>query len=93
MSTSTFTEFHIRQEITGYAFKVSSTTDILALIVVFLHLAMAVIHTLRLVIRRRSSSCWDSIPELLTLTQQSSPSEVALKNTTTRIHRMSGAGL
>lgn len=89
ISTSTFTEFHIRQEITGYAFKVSSTTDILALVVVFLHLVMAVIHTLRLVIQRRSSSCWDSIPELLTLTQQSTPSAVALKNTTTGIHRMS----
>ncbi|USP81540.1 hypothetical protein yc1106_08814 [Curvularia clavata] len=89
MSTSPFTEFHVRQEITGYAFRVSATTDILALGVLFLHLTMALAHMLFSIIRRRSSSCWDSVPELISLAQQSSPSKVALENTTTGIERMS----
>jgi hypothetical protein len=89
LSPGTFTEFRMRQEITGYAFKTSSTTDILALVVVLLYLLIALSHTIFLLVRRTSSSCWDSVPELLTLTQQSNQSTFALRNTAAGIERMS----
>ncbi|KAH7393791.1 hypothetical protein DE146DRAFT_757281 [Phaeosphaeria sp. MPI-PUGE-AT-0046c] len=88
-SANTFTEFHMRQEIGGYSFMASSITDILSLVVVFSYLAIATGHMLLLLIRRNSSSCWDSVSELLSLTQQSSPSAIALKNTAAGIERMS----
>lgn len=80
-SPTPFTPFEILQEITGYAFKTSSTTDILALAVVILHLVIALAHTAFLLLRRRSSACWDTVPELLALAQQSRTSELALRNT------------
>lgn len=87
-STQTFTEFHMRQEIGGYSFMASSITDILSLIVVVSHLVIAVGHTFFILFRRHSSSCWDSVPELLSLTQQSAQSTVALKNTAAGIEKM-----
>ncbi|UPX13774.1 uncharacterized protein EKO05_0004273 [Ascochyta rabiei] len=84
-SPTSFTPFEVSQIITGYAFKTSSTTDILALAVVILHLAIALAHTTFLLLRRRSSACWDSVPELLALAQQSRKSELALHNTATGI--------
>lgn len=76
-----FTQFKIAQEISGYAFKTSSITDRLALVIVMLHLGIALAHTIFLALRCRSSACWDSIPELLALAQQSHASDVALRNT------------
>lgn len=80
-SPTSFTPFDISQEITGYAFKTSSITDVLALAVILLHLAIALAHTILLLLRRRSSASWDSIPELLALAQQSQTSVLALQNT------------
>lgn len=76
-----YTSIRMDQQITGYAFKASSITDYMALVVVFAHLAIATGHTVLMLYTRQSSACWDSYPELLTLAMQSLPSETALKNT------------
>jgi hypothetical protein len=77
----------MKQTIVGYAYKASFITDWLALSVVFTHLAIALGHTIFMLVRQRSLGCWDSLPELLTLAQQSTPSPVALKNITAGICR------
>lgn len=82
-----YTTFKMDQIITGFAYKGSSVTDKLALIVVFMHLAIATGHTLFLLITGRSSGAWDSLTELLSLALRSSPSSVALKNTSVGIYK------
>ncbi|OAL48785.1 hypothetical protein IQ07DRAFT_86575 [Pyrenochaeta sp. DS3sAY3a] len=82
-----YTTFKMEQIITGFAYKGSSVTDKLALIVVFMHLAIATGHTLFLLITGRSSGAWDSLTELLSLALRSSPSSVALKNTSVGIYK------
>ena len=67
--------------ITGYAMLASSFTDYLAIAALLLHALLAVIHTCELLWTRRSSSCWDTVTELLTLAHNSRPSDKALKNT------------
>ncbi|KAJ8107864.1 hypothetical protein OPT61_g8572 [Boeremia exigua] len=87
-SSSVLTELPMQQEITGYAYRSSSLTDYLALSVVLLHLVVAAAHTALLLVRRKSSACWDSVPELLALAHQSEPSAAALQNTATGIERL-----
>lgn len=70
------------------AYKASTTTDYLALSVVIIHLVIAVGHTVLLLTRKESSGCWDTLPELLALAQQSAPSTTVLKNTSTGIYRL-----
>jgi hypothetical protein len=70
------------------AYKASTTTDYLALSVVLIHLVIAVGHTILLLKPKESSGCWDTLPELLALAQQSAPSTAALKNTSTGIYRL-----
>lgn len=72
------------------AYKASDKTDYLAIAVVLIHLLIATTHTIILVFwRRESSECWDTLPELLALSQQSTPSKAVLNNTATAIYNMS----
>ncbi|KAJ4301835.1 hypothetical protein N0V90_003931 [Kalmusia sp. IMI 367209] len=84
-SLNSHTAIRMNQEVTGYAFKLNSVTDYMALVVVFAHLVIATGHTILMLKTRRSSACWDSFPELLALAMQSLPSPKALKNTATGI--------
>jgi hypothetical protein len=82
------TAFVMKQTITGYAYLVQSITDYLALAVLLIHLAIALGHTVLMLVTRTSSGCWDTVPELLAVAQQSEPSKVALQNTATGVYRM-----
>lgn len=53
----------------------------LAMLVLILHMAVAVAHTVWTVGRKKSSASWDSITEILVLAQNSKPAYGALKNT------------
>ena len=66
--------------INGFALLASSITDYLAISALLLHALMALIHTIELVWTRQSSSCWDTVTELLALAQKSRPAPHVLKN-------------
>ena len=67
--------------IIGYYNQASGIADYLALVVIILHMLITVGHTLLVVYHRESSGCWDAIPEMLALAQNSRPAYKALKNT------------
>ena len=83
-----FTEFQMKQTISGYIYLAVTTTDFLALAVLFMHLLIALGHTVLILVTKRSSGCWDTLPELLALAQQSPPSKTALHNTATGIYKL-----
>lgn len=87
LSTGNYTRFQMSQTITGYAYKAQEVTDFLALAVLFTHIVAALGHTIYLVVTRKSSECWDRLPELLALAQQSTPSTHVLQNTAAGIYR------
>ncbi len=84
------TEMGMRQSVTGYGYQASTSSDVLALLVLFSHLLLALVHsTYVLCITHRTSSSWDTFGEMIALAQQSSPSEKSLYNTCAGIERMS----
>lgn len=88
VSNESFTEFQMKQTIRGYTYLASATTDFLALAVLFLHLLIALGHTVLILVTKRSSGCWDTLPELLAVAQQLSPSKIALHNTAVGIYKL-----
>ncbi|KAL8748045.1 MAG: hypothetical protein Q9190_000130 [Brigantiaea leucoxantha] len=64
----------------------------LALVVLFLHMTIAVLHTFWIVARGKSSACWDSITEILLLAQNSQPAFRALGNTAAGVKHSSTFG-
>jgi len=88
LATSNYTRFNMTQTITGYAYKAQAITDWLAVTVLLIHLVFALGHTIYAVTTGRTSECWDTLPELLALAQQSRPSNKALKNTSAGISRI-----
>ena len=55
----------------GYAYEASKPTDYLSIAVLLLYILIAFAHTLRLLVTRRSSVCWDTIEELVLLAKTS----------------------
>lgn len=53
----------------------------LAMIVLFLHIGVALLHTAWTTVRGKSSACWGSTTEIIVLAQNSKPAFRALKNT------------
>ena len=53
----------------------------LAMIVLCLHTAVAIAHTIWIIGRKKSSASWDSVTEILVLAQNSQPAYKALQNT------------
>jgi hypothetical protein len=88
LTTGNYTRFNMTQTITGYAYKAQALTDWLAAAVLLIHLVFALGHTIYTVVTGRSSECWDTLPELLALSQQSRQSTKALKNTSAGICRI-----
>jgi len=79
------TTFHWDFTIQGLAYRATLSTDYLAICVLLGHTLLAVAHTIWLLCKRQSSGCWDTITELLTLAQNSSPAHKKLKNTSAGI--------
>ena len=53
----------------------------LAMIVLFLHIALAAFHSVWLITRGKSSACWDSMTEIMAIAQNSKPAIRSLENT------------
>lgn len=71
--------------ISGYSYSAIASTDYLSIVVLIVHVLLALGHTLQLIYFKRSSSAWDSIAELLTLSLNSRPPTHVLKNTSAGI--------
>ena len=76
----------------GLSYLASQPTDYLAIIVLLTHVLLAVAHTIFLVLTRESSSCWDSVSELLVLLHNSRPAPAALRNTGAGIRNLDTYG-
>ena len=61
----------------------------LAMIVLFLHMGFAILHTAWTIGRGKSSACWDSTTEIMLLAQNSKPALQALKNTAAGVQHSS----
>ena len=78
--------------ITGYSYKASTFTDYLSISTLLIHILLAFAHIVELLIIRQSSSCWDTVTELLVLMQNSRPAPNALKNTCAGIKELGTFG-
>ncbi|KAF4624806.1 hypothetical protein G7Y89_g13362 [Cudoniella acicularis] len=87
-SITNFTTLKMNIIIQGFSYQASSATDFLSMAVLLAHLVLALGHTIYLLIWRKSSGCWDTIPELLTLAQNSRPAHSALRHTSTGIKNL-----
>jgi hypothetical protein len=74
------TTLRIKMQITGYALK-RSLTGALAVVVLLAHIILATGHIVIVMVKRQASDSWDSISELIALSQNSRPSYFALANT------------
>ena len=72
--------FHVEFAISGLNYK-NTLAERLAMVVLFLHITVALAHTIWTTARGRSSACWDSITEIVVLAQNSKPAFPALENT------------
>lgn len=80
--------FSVEFSISGLNYSASLTQQ-LAMVVLFLHIAVAASHSLWLVARTKSSACWDSISEIMVIAQNSKPAFRALENTAAGIQHSS----
>jgi len=77
----------------GYAFKASGATDFLSITVLCLHIIVPWAHIIYLLTTRRSSDCWDSVEEMLTLALTSKTDTRILQNTCDFVKRFGTMGL
>ena len=80
--------FSVEFTISGLNYSISLTQE-LAMVVLFLHIAVAASHSLWLVARTKSAASWDSIIEIMALAQNSKPAFRALENTAAGIQHSS----
>lgn len=73
-------EISVEFSITGLSYRRNLVQN-LAMVVLFLHIAVATLHTVWTVGRGKSSACWDSVTEILVLAQNSKPAYRSLRNT------------
>ena len=73
-------ELSLEFSISGLSYR-HTVVQYLAMLVLFLHMAVATAHTIWTTFRRKSSACWDSVTEILVLAQNSKPAHHALRNT------------
>lgn len=79
---------HMQQTVTGFGYQASGPSDYLCILVLLVHLFLAFGHTIYVLgFTRRTSGCWDTFSELMTLAQQSAPTKRALRNTCAGIER------
>lgn len=76
LSADTSTRLVMKAHFQGYAMSMETWSDYLVAFVLLLHFTIAAGHTLWVVfIRGRSSPAWDTIPELIALSQKSPPAD------------------
>ncbi|KAJ5272478.1 hypothetical protein N7478_007603 [Penicillium angulare] len=80
VDTTNMTRFTMTATANGYAYGLSGATSIASMVVLLVYCAMTIPHTVFVWWTGWTSSSWDSIPELVALALQSSPTDV-LKNT------------
>ncbi|KAI4214291.1 MAG: hypothetical protein LQ351_003044 [Letrouitia transgressa] len=80
VTESEFSELKVDFAISGLSYRLTLAQK-LSLAVLFLHMAIAVSHTLWTIGRGKSSACWDSFTEYFVLAQNSRPAYHALENT------------
>ncbi|KAJ5364551.1 uncharacterized protein N7496_010264 [Penicillium cataractarum] len=80
VDTTNMTKFTTTATANGYAYASSRSTTITAIIVLLIYCVMVVPHTIYTFWTGWSSSSWDSIPEIVALAMQSTPTEI-LENT------------
>ena len=73
-------EISVEFSISGLSYR-DNLVQKLAMVVLFLHMAVATLHTVWTAGRGKSSACWDSITEIVVLAQNSKPAYRALRNT------------
>lgn len=83
---SDFTTLHVEMEITGFAFRVS-LAGYLSMAVLGTHILMAVVHTIWILVYGQTSASWNSVSELIALSQNSEPAPISLANTGGGIER------
>lgn len=84
---ATLTCMHWDVAVSGLAYRASSTAIYLAIAVMLACTAIGACHSAHMLISRRSSEAWDSIEEIIVLSQLSRPSgSVRLANTSGGIH-------
>ncbi|KAL6243573.1 hypothetical protein RBB50_009566 [Rhinocladiella similis] len=83
---STQSTLHVKMEITGFALR-ASLAGFLSMAVLSAHILMAIGHIGCVFLFRESSTGWESISELIALTQNSRPAYFVLENTAAGIER------
>ncbi|OAP65658.1 hypothetical protein AYL99_01630 [Fonsecaea erecta] len=79
-SDSDVTTLRVKMQITGFALK-RSLEGALSMVVLLAHIILAIGHIVFVMVKSQSSDSWDSISELVALSQNSRPSYVALAKT------------
>lgn len=79
--------FNVEFEISGLSY-MTSLAQKLAIAVLLLHIAVAASHSVCLVVRGKSSACWDSVTEIMVIAQNSEPAFKALENTAAGIQHL-----
>ena len=85
-SSGDVTTSRIKMEITGFALK-RSLESALSMVVLLAHIMLAVSHIIFVAVKRQSSNSWDSISELIALSQNSRPACAALCHTSAGISK------
>lgn len=83
--SSHLTTLHARMQITGFALQLT-LAGYISMIVLLAHMAMALTHIFWVVGHKRTSRSWNSISELIALSQNSQPAFDSLTNTGAGIH-------
>ena len=87
------TRMVMRARVTGYVMAVSGWFDYLSVAVLLTHAVIAVAHTVWVLWHAQTSQAWDTVPELVALSQQSPPAEEGmLDNTCAGIRTMKSMG-
>jgi hypothetical protein len=79
--TANLTELRWNVAVSGYAYSADGVAYYLAFIVLFTHVAIALVHTIYTVRKRATAIAWGTAEELLVLSQNSAPAPAALSNT------------
>ncbi|KAJ5662100.1 uncharacterized protein N7477_009716 [Penicillium maclennaniae] len=80
VSPESLTKIEASMQISGFSFK-RSLAAYLAIAVLLAHLLMATAHIIYIVCKRRTSSSWGTVAEIITLSKNSQPSFDVLANT------------
>jgi len=77
---SKLSKFTVEVEVNGYAYNIRGATMILSCIVLLFYCLLAGIHSVFVLVKRSSSTSWDTVSEVTALAMQSQPTQL-LKNT------------